>query len=97
MPNTKSAEKRVRVEARRRMRNRAIIGATRTAVKKFERSLGVLERPQVEALFKEALRKLDKAASKGVIHRNAAARKKSRLARRFNQYVNQASAEAAQA
>lgn len=87
MANTKSAIKRMRTSEKRRLRNRSIISSVRTAIKKFERGLGQGEREQSEALLRYALRKLDKAVTKGVLHRNTAARKKSRLQRRFNQYV----------
>jgi small subunit ribosomal protein S20 len=78
--NTKSAMKRMRQNERRRLRNRAVRSQMRTAVK-VARSV---EGPQVRASVEEAIRSLDKAASKGVIHRNTAARKKSALARRLN-------------
>lgn len=84
MANTKSALKRIRVEQRRRLRNRSILSATRTAVKKFEKALNQVDRSEAEALLKEAISKLDRAVSKGVLHRNTAARKKARLQRRFN-------------
>lgn len=92
MANTRSAEKRIRVIAKKRMRNRSIISSVRTAVKKFERSLEGGDQQQVEALFKEAIRRLDKAVSKGVLHRNTAARKKSRLYRRLHMSTSQQSA-----
>jgi small subunit ribosomal protein S20 len=78
--NTKSAMKRMRQNERRRLRNRAVRSQMRTAVK-LARSL---EGPQQRASVAEAIRSLDKAVSKGVIHRNTAARKKSALARRLN-------------
>lgn len=87
MANTKSAIKRIRTSEKRRLRNRAIRSSVRTAIKKFERALGQVEREESEALLRYALRKLDKAVTKGVLHRNTAARKKSRLQRRFNQYI----------
>ena len=80
MANTKSAMKRMRQNERRRLRNRAVRSQMRTAVK-VARSV---EGPQLRASIEEAIRSLDKAASKGVIHRNTAARKKSALARRLN-------------
>lgn len=87
MANIKSAEKRVRVSERRRVRNRMVRGQTRAAVKRLEKALGGAEvdRTEAEALLREAISKLDRAASKGVIHPNAAARKKSRLYKRLNQ------------
>jgi small subunit ribosomal protein S20 len=78
--NTKSAMKRMRQNERRRLRNRAVRSQMRTAVK-LARSV---QGPQQRAGVEEAIRSLDKAVSKGVIHRNTAARKKSALARRLN-------------
>jgi len=76
--NTKSAIKRIRQNERRRLRNRAVRTKVRTALK-VARAVEGAERPVIE----EAIRFLDKAVSKGVIHRNTAARKKSKLARRL--------------
>ena len=80
MANTKSAMKRMRQNERRRLRNRAVRSQMRTAVK-LARSI---EGPQQRTSVAEAIRSLDKAVSKGVIHRNTAARKKSALTRRLN-------------
>jgi small subunit ribosomal protein S20 len=80
--NTKSALKRMRQNEKRRARNRMIRTKVRTVVKTARAALGEGggdARPGVLA----AIRALDKAVSKGVIHRNTAARKKSALARRL--------------
>jgi small subunit ribosomal protein S20 len=77
--NTKSAIKRIRQNERRRLRNRAVRTKVRTALKVARAVEGAEKRPVIE----EAIRFLDKAVSKGVIHRNTAARKKSKLARRL--------------
>jgi len=77
--NTKSAIKRNRQNERRRLRNRAVRSKLRTALKVARAVQGAEQRPIVQ----EALRTLDKAVSKGVIHPNTAARKKSALARRL--------------
>lgn len=79
MANTKSAIKRIRQNERRRLRNRAVRSKVRTALKVARAVEGAEKRPVIE----EAIRFLDKAVSKGVIHRNTAARKKSKLARRL--------------
>lgn len=92
MANTKSAEKRIRVEQRRRLRNRSIMSATRTAIKKAEKAMAEGGRSEAEALLKAAISKLDRAVTKGVMHRNTAARKKSRLQRRFNETAEGATA-----
>ncbi len=79
MPNTKSAKKRLRQSLERRARNRAVKSALRTQMRKVREAAkaGELERAQEE--FRRACKKLDQAAAKGVIHRNSAARRKSRL------------------
>jgi small subunit ribosomal protein S20 len=77
--NTKSAMKRIRQNERRRVRNRAVRSQVRTAVKVAR----TIEGPERRGAIEEAIRSLDKAVSKGVIHRNTAARKKSALARRL--------------
>ena len=79
MANTKSAIKRIRQNERRRVRNRAVRSKVRTALKVARAVEGAEKRPVIE----EAIRFLDKAVSKGVIHRNTAARKTSKLARRL--------------
>ena len=79
MANTKSAIKRMRQTERRRVRNRMIRSKVRTAVKVARAADAGTSR----AAILEAIRELDKAVSKGVIHRNTAARKKSTLARRL--------------
>ena len=79
MANTKSALKRMRQNERRRLRNRAVRSKVRTAVKVARATEG----QAASAAILEAIRALDKAAAKGVLHRNTAARKKSALARRL--------------
>lgn len=78
MPNIKSAEKRLRQSEKNRLRNSAIKSTMKTAVKKAVSAKGV------DAALKEALSAIDRAASKGVIHKNAAARKKSRLVKKLS-------------
>jgi small subunit ribosomal protein S20 len=77
--NTKSAMKRIRQNEKRRLRNRAVRSKVRTALKTARAAQGDGQR---EAVL-DAIRTLDKAVTKGVIHRNTAARKKSALARRL--------------
>ena len=84
MANSRSAKKRVRVNERRRLRNQAYRSATRTLVRKAERAIEVGISEETATTLGDAISKLDKAANKGIIHRNAAARKKSRLMARFN-------------
>ena len=79
MANTKSAIKRIRTNERRRVRNRTIRSHVRSAVKTARAAGGDALRTAVA----DAIRALDKAVTKGVVHRNTAARKKSALARRL--------------
>src|SRR5947207_12813023 len=82
LANTPSALKRMRQNERRRLRNRGVRSKVRTAVKTARTAL---EGPVTEsrAAVSDAIRALDKAVTKGVIHPNTAARKKSTLARRL--------------
>ena len=82
LANTRSAKKRMRQNVRRRIRNRDVRSRARGAVKSARKAVGSSQ-PEAEATVKQAIRELDKAASKGVIHRNNAARRKSRLMKRL--------------
>lgn len=84
MPNTPSAAKRARQSERRRQRNQAIKSATRTAVRKAREALESGDVQQAISRLQDAASALDRAARKGIIHPNQAARRKSRLARRLN-------------
>ncbi len=92
MAHSRSALKRWRQNLRRRARNKAVRSATRTYVKK---AIAAIEQaaPNVLEVLREAQSALDRAAKKGVLHPNAAARRKSRLMRRL--HAMQAQAEAA--
>jgi len=79
--NTKSAMKRIRQSENRRLRNRTVRSKVRTAVKTARSFTDASADARTAVL--EAIRALDKAVTKGVIHRNTAARKKSALARRL--------------
>ncbi len=79
MANIKSAIKRNRQNEKRRLLNRIFRGSARTQVKKAREAIMDGDREKAVAEVKEAICKLDRAASKGVIHKNNAARKKSRL------------------
>lgn len=83
MANSRSAEKRIRTNQRRRAYNRSINSSTKTAVKKFLMATVEGNVEQARTLYNEAASALDRAAKVGVIHPNKAARKKSRMARRL--------------
>jgi len=78
-----SAEKRHRKSEERRLRNKSTKSAVKTSVKKFI-VLAHKKDPEAEAALKEMIKKIDTAAGKGIITKNAAARKKSRMQRYFN-------------
>ena len=78
MANIKSAEKRIRTSARRRARNKARISRLRGAVKRFNQA----ETGKRAEALPRTHAEIDRALAKGVIHRNAAARYKSRLAKK---------------
>lgn len=84
MPNIKSAIKRVSVIEKKTLRNNMIKSGYRTAVRKFEEAINSGDVTNAEALFIDATKKIDMACSKGVIVKNTAARKKSRLAKKLN-------------
>jgi small subunit ribosomal protein S20 len=81
--NTKSALKRMRQNEKRRLRNRAVRSRVRTAVKTARTALTTPGATDAGVSVVEAIRALDKAVTKGVIHRNTASRKKSSLARQL--------------
>jgi small subunit ribosomal protein S20 len=78
MANIKSAEKRIRQAANRQKRNRAVRTRLRRSIKKFRQSEGKDAAQAIPATYAE----IDLARRKGVIHKNAAARYKSRLAKK---------------
>lgn len=83
MANNKSALKRIKTSAVRTARNRRIKSTVKTAIKNLQETAAKSPEEARESLIK-AQKTLDKAVSKGVLHKNNAARKKSRLAKRIN-------------
>lgn len=86
MANTKSAIKRIRQNEKRRLRNRTVRTRMRTALKTARTAVATPGGDARTAVL-QAIRTLDKAVTKGIIHRNTAARKKSALARRLNAHT----------
>jgi len=84
MPNIKSAEKRVKIIKKKTLRNNMIKSGYRTAVRKFEQAVEAGNKEEATVLFSEATKKIDQACTKGVLVKNTAARKKSRLAKKLN-------------
>ncbi len=84
MANHASALKRVRQNRKRRLRNKSYKSTISTTVKKAFISLDEKNTEGAQKYFKEAVARLDSAVNKGILHRNAASRKVSRLTRKFN-------------
>lgn len=84
MPNIKSAKKRVKVIATKTARNKAAKSALRTAIKKANVAIEASAADK-DVVVREAIKKIDQAAAKGIIHKNTAARKKSAFALKLNE------------
>ncbi|WKD60634.1 30S ribosomal protein S20 [Corynebacterium ciconiae DSM 44920] len=84
MANIKSQKKRILTNEKARMRNKSIRSAVRTEIRKFRAAVEAGDKAAAESQLRVASRKLDKAVSKGVFHRNNAANKKSKMAHAFN-------------
>ena len=82
MANIKSQLKRIKTNEKARLRNKAVKSSLKTSVRKFREAADAGDREAAGALLQQAGRQLDKAASKGVIHKNQAANRKSAMAKR---------------
>ena len=82
MANIKSQIKRVKTNEKRRQRNKSVRSSVRTAVRRFREAVEAGDAEKAIELQRAAAKALDKAASKGVIHKNQAANRKSAMARR---------------
>ncbi|MFC1928060.1 30S ribosomal protein S20 [Chloroflexota bacterium] len=85
MPVTKSAEKRMRADEKRRLRNKSIRSLCKTNITKAEKLIFSSELEAAQKAVVAAISSLDKASEKGVIHPNNAARRKSRLMKKLNE------------
>ncbi|MBV7363923.1 30S ribosomal protein S20 [Actinomycetaceae bacterium TAE3-ERU4] len=81
MANIKSQKKRIKTNEKRRQRNQAYKSELKTFVRKTREAIAAGDKEQAEAALRVVARKLDKAVSKGVIHKNQAANRKSKLAK----------------
>lgn len=88
MPNIKSAMKRVKTSEKSAQRNRVVKTRMRNSVKKFDVAVEAGETDNLKELYLSAVSNVDRAASKGVIHKNTSARKKSQLTRRYNTAIS---------
>ncbi|MEQ8155779.1 MAG: 30S ribosomal protein S20 [Clostridiaceae bacterium] len=84
MANIKSAKKRIKVTETKTLRNKMLKSALKTAIKKFEVAVEAKNAEDAKVAFAGAVKSLDMATSKGIVHKNMAARKKSRLASKLN-------------
>lgn len=84
MPNIKSAKKRVLVSNTKAQQNKMFKSSFKTVLKKCEAALASDNKEAAAAAYAAAVKKIDKAAAKGAIHKNTAARKKSRYTKMLN-------------
>ena len=82
MPNIKSAMKRVKVSEKKNLRNRIVKSKVKTAMKKFDAELAV-NPTAAGAQYAVTTSAIDKAVAKGILHKNTASRKKSRMAKKM--------------
>ena len=85
MANIKSQIKRIRTNEAARLRNKSVKSSLKTAVRSFREAAEAGDAAKAQELFRTASRKLDKAVSKGVIHKNQAANRKSAIAKRLTE------------
>jgi len=83
LPNIKSAKKRVRVIKTKTLQNQMFKSQLKTTIKKFDVSLNE-GKAEAEVAYKNAVKKIDQAVSRGILHKNTAARKKSQLTLKLN-------------
>ena len=84
MPNIKSAKKRVKVTESKTMQNKMLKSALKTCMKKYEAALASGDKTSAEETYKVAVKKIDQAVAHGILHKNNAARKKSRFTSMLN-------------
>ena len=84
MPNIKSAKKRVLVNQAKAMQNKAAKSALKTDIKKFEAAVVEGNRSEADKRYKEAVKAVDQAAARGLMHKNTAANRKSKMTLRLN-------------
>lgn len=84
MANIKSAMKRAKKAKVRALRNRTIKSTVKTMIKRFEEAVQAANVEEAKVRLQKAIKTIDKAASKGILHKNNAANKKSRLTKLYN-------------
>ena len=88
MANIKSAIKRSRMNEKKALANNSVKSETKTTIKKLEIALEEKDKKVAEELYKEAIKRIDMAESKGIYKKNTAARKKSHLTKKMNDLIN---------
>ena len=84
MPNIKSAKKRVLVNQTKAAQNKAAKSALKTTIKHFESAIIKGDRSEADKTYKEAVKAVDQAAARGLLHKNTAANRKSKMTLRLN-------------
>lgn len=84
MANVKSAQKRIKIIETKTLRNKMIKSSLKTIIKKFEATIASNNIAEAKVAYVNVVKALDMAASKGILHKNKASRKKSRLAAKLN-------------
>ena len=84
MPNIKSAKKRVKVINTKTLQNQILKSGLKTCIKNFDKAVESGDKAAAETAFRYAVKKLDQAAAKNILHDNAASRKKSQMALKLN-------------
>ena len=84
MPNIKSAKKRVIVTKTKTLQNKIFKTELKTDIKKFNAAVAAGDAALAQETYKAAVKKIDQAAARGIIHKNAAARKKSQFTKAIN-------------
>lgn len=85
MPNIKSAKKRVITSAKKAENNTVVTSSMRTAIKKCEKAITTGDKEAANTALNTAVKRIDKAVSSGLVHKNKAAREKSRLTKKTNE------------
>ena len=83
MANIKSAKKRTRIIAAKTLKNKMFKTNLKTVIKKYEAAVVASDKSNLEQAYRAAVKKLDQAAARGLIHKNKAARQKSRFAKKY--------------
>ena len=84
LPNIKSAKKRVIVTATKTMQNKMFKTSLKTSIKKYEAAIEAGDKALAAETYKDAVKKIDRAVAKNIIHKNTAARRKSSFTKKLN-------------